>query len=116
MSQAIKPLEPTRIREATLNDLIDRILEKGLLLNADLIIGVAGIPLLGVNLRLALAGMSTMLRYGFMRDWDEATRAWESVQRLRGSTHKMEALKSSKSSCPLFSPELLPPISTGEHR
>lgn len=83
MSQALKPLEPTRVREATLNDLIDRILEKGLLLNADLIIGVAGIPLLGVNLRLALAGMSTMLRYGFMRDWDEATREWESVQRRK---------------------------------
>jgi len=81
MSRAMKPLEPTRVREVTLNDLIDRILEKGLLLNADLIIGVAGIPLLGVNLRLALAGMSTMLRYGFMRDWDEATRAWESAQR-----------------------------------
>jgi hypothetical protein len=54
-----------------------------LLLKTDLIIGVAGIPLLGVNLHLALAGMSTMLRYGFMRDWDEATRAWESEQRRK---------------------------------
>ena len=84
MTEAVKPLMPTRLlREATLNDLIDRLLEKGLFLNTDLIIGVAGIPLLGVNLRLALAGMSTMLRYGFMRDWDEATRAWESSQRRK---------------------------------
>jgi hypothetical protein len=83
MNGAIKPLVPTRHRETTLNDLIDRLLEKGLFLNTDLIIGVAGIPLLGVNLRLALAGMSTMLRYGFMRDWDQATRDWESRQRRK---------------------------------
>ncbi len=83
MSGDVKPLVPTRHRETTLNDLIDRLLEKGLYLNADLIIGVAGIPLIGLNLRLALAGMSTMLRYGFMRDWDKATRAWESEQRLK---------------------------------
>ncbi|ATW26436.1 gas vesicle protein [Candidatus Formimonas warabiya] len=83
MNQVMKPLEPRYHRETTLNDLIDRLLEKGLFLTADLIIGVAGIPLIGINLRLVLAGMSTMLRYGFLRDWDEATRAWESDQRRR---------------------------------
>jgi hypothetical protein len=40
-----------------------------------MIISVAGIPLLGVNLKLALAGMKTMLEYGIMKDWDEAQRA-----------------------------------------
>jgi len=45
------------------------------MLNADLIISVAGIPLLGANLKLALAGMETMLEYGIMQDWDEAQRA-----------------------------------------
>ncbi len=68
-------MEPNRNPQATLNDLIDRILDKGLLLNTDLIISVAGIPLLGLNLRLALAGMETMLEYGIMKDWDEAQRA-----------------------------------------
>jgi len=58
-------------------DLLDRVLEKGLVINADLIISVAGIPLLGVNLRAALAGMETMLKYGLMREWDERTREWE---------------------------------------
>ncbi|MHB8126374.1 MAG: gas vesicle protein [Desulfitobacteriaceae bacterium] len=80
MSEAVKPLAPAYHREATINDLIDRLLVKGVLLKTDLIIGVAGIPLLGVNLNLALAGMSTMLRFGFMRDWDEAIRAYESEQ------------------------------------
>jgi len=68
-------MEPNRSPQATLNDLLDRILDKGILLNTDLIISVAGIPLLGVNLKLALAGMETMLEYGIMEDWDEAQRA-----------------------------------------
>ena len=68
-------MQATRAPEATLNDLLDRLLDKGLMLNADLIISVAGIPLLGANLKLALAGMETMLEYGIMQDWDEAQRA-----------------------------------------
>lgn len=68
-------MEPTRSPQATLNDLLDRILDKGIMLNTDLIVSVAGIPLLGVNLKLALAGMETMLKYGIMEDWDEAQRA-----------------------------------------
>jgi len=70
-------LLPSRYRTATLVDLLDRVLDKGLVINADIIISVAGIPLLGVNLRAALAGMETMLKYGLMREWDERTREWE---------------------------------------
>lgn len=68
-------MQPTRDTHATLVDLLDRVLEKGLVLNADLIINVAGIPLIGVNLRACLAGMETMLKYGIWQDWDEAQRA-----------------------------------------
>ncbi len=66
---------PTRDAHATLADLLDRILDKGLILDADLIIHVAGIPLLGVKLKAALAGMDTMLKYGIWEDWDDAQRA-----------------------------------------
>jgi hypothetical protein len=68
-------MEPTRDTHATLVDLLDRVLDKGLVLDADLIIHVAGIPLLGVKLRAYLAGMETMLKYGIWQDWDEAQRA-----------------------------------------
>jgi len=68
-------MNPTRDTHATLVDLLDRVLDKGLVLDADLIIHVAGIPLLGVKLRAALAGMETMLKYGIWQDWDEAQRA-----------------------------------------
>ncbi len=70
-------LLPTREKKATLVDLLDRVLEKGLVIHADIIISVAGIPLIGVNLRAALAGMETMLKYGLMREWDARTRQWE---------------------------------------
>ena len=69
-------MEPTRDKHATLVDLLDRVLDKGLVINADIVISVAGIPLLGVNLRAALAGMETMLKYSIMNDWDELTREY----------------------------------------
>jgi hypothetical protein len=68
-------MQPSRDAHATLVDLLDRVLEKGLVLNADLMIHVAGIPLLGVSLRACLAGIETMLKYGIWQDWDEAQRS-----------------------------------------
>jgi hypothetical protein len=68
-------MQPTREGRATLVDLLDRVLEKGLVLNADLVIHVAGVPLLGVNLKACLAGVDTMLKYGVWRDWDEVVKS-----------------------------------------
>ncbi len=68
-------MEPTRDRKITLVDVLERVLDKGVVINADIIVTVAGVPLLGVNLRAAIAGMETMLKYGMMREWDEAIRA-----------------------------------------
>ena len=75
----LPPLEPTRDLQATLPDLIDVLLNRGVILHLDLIISVADIPLIGVSLKAAIAGIETMLEYGMMRQWDEQTRAW--VQR-----------------------------------
>jgi len=49
---------------------------KGVILYADLVISVSGIPLIGVNLRTAIAGMKTMLDYGMMEAWDEKIRKY----------------------------------------
>ena len=76
-------MTPKREPQATLVDLLDRILDKGLVIQADLIVSVAGIPLIGVNLRAALAGMETMLEYGVMQAWDENTRSWERENRKK---------------------------------
>ncbi|NPV52085.1 MAG: gas vesicle protein [Firmicutes bacterium] len=63
-------MEPTRDRKTTINDLLDRILEKGVVLNLDLIIGLADIPLVAINLRAAIASVETMARYGIMNVLD----------------------------------------------
>ncbi len=55
-------------------DLLDVILEEGVLLQADVVISVADIPLVGLQLRAALAGLETMTDYGLMTDWDAAQR------------------------------------------
>jgi len=80
-------MEPTRGTNATLVDLLDRMLDRGLILDADLIINVAGIPLLGVKLKACLAGMETMLKYGIWQDWDEAQRA--TANKLLKEGHSM---------------------------
>jgi hypothetical protein len=73
-------MEPTRPKQATLVDLLDRVLDKGLVIQADLVICLAGVPLVGMNLRAALAGMQTMLDYGLLQGWDERTRAFASQE------------------------------------
>jgi len=71
----MEPQPPQWQSRATLVDLLDRILDKGLFLRADLVVCLAGIPLIGVTLSLAVAGTETMLKYGVMTDWDRDIRA-----------------------------------------
>lgn len=47
-----------------LADAIDRILDKGLVINADISVSVAGTELLGIKIRAALASFETAARYG----------------------------------------------------
>ncbi|MDO9575708.1 MAG: gas vesicle protein GvpJ [bacterium] len=73
-------MEPTAATSCGVVDLLERILDKGLVISADLIISVSGVPLIGINLKAALAGMETMLKYGMMNDWDEATREYAKIE------------------------------------
>lgn len=61
-------MEPVRTESVGLVDLLDRVLDKGLILNADLIISLAGVPLIAVSLRTAIASVETMAKYGMMRE------------------------------------------------
>ena len=45
-------------------DVVDRILDKGLIINADIMVSVAGVELLGIRIRAALASFETAARYG----------------------------------------------------
>ena len=48
----------------TLADVIDRILDKGLVINADITVSVVGVELLGIKIRAALASFETAAAYG----------------------------------------------------
>jgi hypothetical protein len=82
----MEPELPKAYHRATLVDLLDRVLDKGLFLRADLVISLAGIPLIGATLSVAVAGTETLLKYGILSDWDEAIRAVPPTlrQALRG--------------------------------
>ncbi len=68
-----------RDAESGLAAVIDRVLEKGLVINADITVSVADTELLGVKLRAALASFETAARYGlqFPSGTNTETAAWK---------------------------------------
>ena len=66
-----RKMKPTRETEAGLVDLLDRVLEKGLIIHADVVITLAGVPLIGISLKAALANIETMLDYGMFEHYTE---------------------------------------------
>jgi gas vesicle structural protein len=52
------------VGQGTIADVLDRILDKGLVLNADIAVSIAGIELLGIRIRAVLASLETAAKYG----------------------------------------------------
>ena len=72
MAGVLKP------EKGTLVHVVETLLDKGLVLNADILISVAGVELLGIRIRAAIASFETAARYGleFPAGTDHTTRAW----------------------------------------
>ena len=64
---------------STLGDVIDRVLDKGLVINADIMVSAAGVELLGIKIRAALASFETAAKYGleFPSGTNIQTDAWK---------------------------------------
>ncbi len=75
-------IEPTKDGAGTLVDVIDAILDKGLVINADITVSVVGVELLGIRIRAALASFETAARYGleFPSGTNIETAAWKEAQ------------------------------------
>lgn len=58
-------MKPSRSDDAIV-DLLDVILRDGVVVEADVIVTVADVPLVGISLRAAVAGMTTMSEYGLL--------------------------------------------------
>lgn len=59
----MRPIVPDR-GSGTLVQVIETLLDKGLVLNADIMVSVASVELLGIRIRAALASFETAARYG----------------------------------------------------
>jgi ssDNA-binding Zn-finger/Zn-ribbon topoisomerase 1 len=79
------PLQVTRDEHSTLADVIDRVLDKGLVINADICVSVAGVELLGIKIRAALASFETAAKYGleFPSGTNLETTAWEKAKLVK---------------------------------
>lgn len=86
-------MEATRERRTTLVDLLDRILDKGAVIDADVIITVSGVPLIGLKLRAMLASIETMIQYGMWADWDKAIRAAASEEEKKKLAQEIALLQ-----------------------
>ncbi len=76
------PTTVETLSAGTLADVLDRILDKGVVINADITVSVVGVELLGLQIRLALASFETAARYGleFPSGTNTDTPAWRALR------------------------------------
>lgn len=75
-------LAPEKNSDNGIAGAIDRILDKGLVINADIMVSVSGVELLGIKIRAALASFETAAKYGleFPSGTNIETAAWKNAQ------------------------------------
>ena len=87
-------LQAQKDTAGTLADVIDRILDKGLVINADITVSLVGVELLGIRIRAALASFETAAKYGL--EFPSGTRmdtpAWQQVTVPPGNGHRQEEI------------------------
>lgn len=109
---------PERTDQINLVDAIGKILDKGIIINADISISLAGTELLGIKIRAAVASFETAARYGLMFPsdtnlalpvWKEALKEQEFCPQCEKRLSKQELLEQG---CPWcgFKPKCLEAI------
>ncbi|MDA4117196.1 MAG: gas vesicle protein [Thaumarchaeota archaeon] len=58
-------------RDLSLVDLLDRILEKGVVINGDITVSVGSVELLAIKVNLVIASLETAKRYGLKLPWEK---------------------------------------------
>jgi len=61
-------------RQMNLFDLLDRILDKGVVINGDITVAFAGVDLLSLKVNLVIASLETAKRYGIELPWEKWSR------------------------------------------
>jgi hypothetical protein len=63
--------------QLTIVDLVDRILDKGVVITGDITISIVGVDLLSLKINLVIASLETAKRYGIKLPWEK----WEKEQK-----------------------------------
>jgi hypothetical protein len=71
-------MEPTK-ETGHVIELVDILLREGVVVAADVVVSVAEIPLIGIQLRLALAGMTELTEHELFTEWDDSIRGREDL-------------------------------------
>jgi hypothetical protein len=73
-------------QQLTIVDLIDRILDKGVVITGDITISVVGVDLLSLKINLVIASLETAKRYGIKLPWEK----WDRQQLKKISTKSVK--------------------------
>lgn len=76
-------MQPRKDPEGAIVDVLDVLLRDGAMIQADVLVTVADVPLVGINLQAAVAGMTTMREYGYFEEWDVEKRRSTEDRRAR---------------------------------
>lgn len=76
-------------RNLSLVDLLDRILDKGIVINGDITLSVGNVELLSLKINLVIASLETAKRYGLKLPWEKA----ETGQTKRIATRNVTPIK-----------------------
>jgi hypothetical protein len=78
-------------RDLSLVDLLDRILEKGVVITGDITVNIGTVELLSLKINLVIASLETAKRYGLKLPWEK-----ELMAERRASRRKVIATKNYK--------------------
>lgn len=81
-------------RQLSLFDLLDRILDKGVVINGDITLSFAGVDLVSLKVNLVIASLETAKRYGVELPWEKWAR--EKAELDKKEKKKAERLKGGK--------------------
>ena len=68
-------------RDLSLVDLLDRILDKGVVINGDITVTIGRVELLSLKINLVIASLETAKRYGIRLPWEKPLKP---ARRLKG--------------------------------
>lgn len=76
-------------QQLTIVDLVDRILDKGVVITGDITVSIVGVDLLSLKINLVIASLETAKRYGIKLPW-------EKLEKIQSKKTDIKSLKNTK--------------------